>query len=112
MRKRFRVVILAAIVVAIVVPLALALTIEPTHQAPMPPPVTSTVVAMTTTTGTTGLLRQTAPEAYAGLPDGAKLFLMGTVLFALAAGVKRAVYTHSRPPASSSRAYNRDNSAR
>jgi hypothetical protein len=74
MRKRYRVLILAALVAALVVPVGFALSLEsPVARTPM---------------------SSTAVDASALLypvPDAAKLLLVGTMLFGLAAFVRKAV---------------------
>ena len=76
MRKRYRVLILAALVAALVVPVGFALSLEsPAPRAQ----VSSVAVAVAT------------PAIPASVPDSAKLFVVGTVLFGLAAFVRKAV---------------------
>ena len=74
MRKRYRVLVLAALVAALVVPVGFALSLE----SPAPRARVST-----TSIG--------APMLTYPVPDSAKLFLVGTVLFGLAAFVRKAV---------------------
>ena len=113
MRKRFRVLILAALVIAVVVPLAVALSFEPAQSTvPVAVPADATVVAMATNTSTSALARPSVTPLFSGLPDGARLLLLGAILFALAAGVKRANYGQSRSLVSAPQAYNRNDSAR
>jgi hypothetical protein len=73
MRKRYRVLLLATLVAALVVPVGFALSLE------SPAPRVSSAVAPTT------------PMLPYSLPDSAKLFIVGTVLFGLAAFVRKAV---------------------
>ena len=75
MRKRYRVLLLAALVAALVVPVGFALSIDST---PMTSRFTHPVVA--------------APKVLPSwsMPDAAKLFFVGTVLFGLAAAVRKA----------------------
>ena len=73
MRKRYRVLVLAAIAAALVVPVGFALSLE----APMPAQSSSAVV--------------TSAPLFESVPDGAKLFLVGTTLVGLAAFVRKAV---------------------
>ena len=74
MRKRYRVLILAALVAALVVPVGFALSLE----APKPRTHTpTTVVSMA--------------AVLQPMPDAAKLLLIGTTLFGLAAFVRKAV---------------------
>ena len=101
MRKRYRVLIFAALVAALVVPVGYALSIESTpavtaytHYAAVVPAasVASTAAAAAVvapiairTAGT-----QSASPVYQ-MPDAAKLFGIGTVLFGLAAVVRKAI---------------------
>lgn len=77
MRKRYRVLLLAALVAALVVPFGFALSVDSTPVA--------TVVH-------TGLLPGAvpAPALPWPLPDAAKLLGVGTLLFGLAALVRKA----------------------
>ena len=71
MRKRYRVLILAILVVALAVPVGFALSLEaPSTQA---------------RASSNTLLPATLPQ----LPDAAKLLLVGTTLFGLAAFVRK-----------------------
>lgn len=74
MRKRYRVLVLAALVAALVVPVGFALSLE------SPVPRTS---MSSTAVGVSALLYP--------VPDAAKLLLVGTLLFGLAAFVRKAV---------------------
>lgn len=74
MRKRYRVLVLAALVAALIVPVGFALSLE----SPVP-----RARASSTAVSTTILLQP--------VPDAAKLLLVGTVLIGLAAFVRRAV---------------------
>jgi hypothetical protein len=88
MRKRFRVLIFAAIVAAVAVPVGFALSLDGRVQGGRhgiasdmsQPAVTSTVVLAP--------LQQPA-LSLPDLPDGPKLFLVGTVLFGLASALRR-----------------------
>jgi len=76
MRKRYRILVLAALVAALIVPVGFALSLE----SPAPRVRVSSAAAN--------------PEAAvlpSPLPDSAKLFIVGTVLFGLAAFVRKAV---------------------
>jgi hypothetical protein len=77
MRKRYRVLILAALVAALVVPVGFALSLE------SPSPRTRTSSSSTAVISAAALLEP--------VPDSAKLFLVGTMLFGLAAFVRKAV---------------------
>lgn len=78
MRKRYRVLLLAALVAAFIVPVGFALSLDTT-------PVATQLVYG-------GLLpNAVAPPAKVWtLPDAAKLLAVGTLLFGLAAAVRRA----------------------
>ena len=92
MRKRYRILLLAAIVAALVVPVGFALSLESVA--------TTSHVRYTTAASTVqGAMsapvlmpvRPTASSLLQLVPDGAKLFAVGTALFAVAAIVRRAV---------------------
>jgi hypothetical protein len=91
MRKRIRILVLSLIVAAVIVPLGFALSLESKSAAvsasssrvePVSQLVYShaPIVATTTTAVVTSL---------PAVPEGAKLFAIGTVLFALAAAMRR-----------------------
>jgi hypothetical protein len=107
MRKRYRVLILAAVVAAVVVPVGLALSLE-SALAPVSP-VPGPVVAIGAAPGLGNPGRE---PAFPGVPDSAKLFFTGAVLCGLAAGVRRALDVYSRSLIAAPQAYNRDVSAR
>jgi hypothetical protein len=73
MRKRYRVLFLAALAAALVVPVGFALSLDST---PM----------------TAKFMRSASPVVLPSgpMPDAAKLFFVGTVLFGLAAAVRKA----------------------
>jgi TRAP-type C4-dicarboxylate transport system permease small subunit len=75
MRNRYRVLFLAALVAALVVPVGFALSLDST-------PVTSTFMR--------SAVASPAVLPSWSMPDGAKLFFVGTVLFGLAAAVRKA----------------------
>jgi hypothetical protein len=92
MRKRFRVLILAAIIAAVVVPVGFALSREADASAATPhmqgAPVVATNITAAPVATTPG---DAAPVALLpSVPDGAKLFFVGTALFGIAAAVRRA----------------------
>jgi hypothetical protein len=93
-RKRFRVLLFAAIVAAVAVPVGFALSLESdtprTYHPVRPVAVTtsSTVVASTVVVAPAVTRADSSPRQ---VPDAAKLFLVGTVLFGLAAAVRRAI---------------------
>jgi len=78
MRKRYRVLILAALVAALVVPVGFALSLEPPRPSTHP----STTSATVSPVSALALLQP--------VPDAAKLLMVGTMLFGLAAFVRRA----------------------
>ncbi len=84
MRKRYRVLLLAIIVAAVVVPVGFALSLESAPGAAVVP------VAPASTAATPVLVRIKPALADVSVPDGAKLFAVGTMLFGLAAAVRRA----------------------
>src|SRR5438477_9882478 len=91
-RKRFRVLLFAAIVAAVAVPVGFALSLESdtarTYRPAAAVATSSTVVASAVVVGTAG-----TPSASRSrqVPDAAKLLFVGTVLFGLAAAVRRAI---------------------
>ena len=92
MRKRYRVLLLAAIVAALIVPVGFALSLESTPLAARTRS-TEAVAASTTTATMLPLVRTQAPtvaDLIKPVPDGAKLFFVGTFLFGLAAVLRRA----------------------
>ena len=102
MRKRYRVLIFAAIVAALVVPVGYALSVESTpaaaahtHYAPVVPTAasvasTAAAAAVVAPVAIRTAGAESAPPAYQ-MPDAAKLFGIGTVLFGLAAAVRKAI---------------------
>jgi hypothetical protein len=95
MRKRFRVLLLAAIVAALVVPVGFALSLESTPGA-MHTPRTAVATVPSAAVASSMVLTpvhvdSAAPLLGRTLPDAGKLLLVGTVLFGLAAAVRKAV---------------------
>ena len=84
MRKRYRVLLLAAIAAAFVVPVGFALSLE--SPAPRVARATPAVVAH----AAPAAVDSSSSDASLQLPDGAKLLVVGTALFGLAAAVRRA----------------------
>ncbi len=89
-RKRFRILLLAAIVAAVAVPVGFALSLDPA------PPVHSvhyvasvTPTALPVLVATNGSIPSVASVHTA--QDAVKLLLVGTVLFGLAAAVRKAI---------------------
>ena len=102
MRKRYRVLIFAALVAALVVPVGYALSVESTppatthtHYAAGVP--TAATVASTASTAAVAVpiaIRTAASPSESPayqVPDAAKLLGIGTVLFGLAAAVRKAI---------------------
>jgi hypothetical protein len=85
MRKRVRVVVLAAIVAAVVVPVGFALSLDSRPSLAGAAP--SSVVA---SSGAAPLVVDSAPSFLSDVPDAAKLLVVGTMLFGLAAAVRKA----------------------
>ncbi len=94
MRKRYRVLLFAALVAALIVPVGYALSTDSSlrsarqkHYAAAP--VASTVVAASV------VMRRTddaaSPSGLSPFPDAAKLACIGTVLFGLAAAVRKSI---------------------
>jgi hypothetical protein len=95
MRKRYRVLFLAAIVAAFIVPVGFALSLESAAATPhvrygaAKPATTQT--ALVTAAVVHPIYRPATESSPRPVPDVAKLFAVGTVLFGLAAVVRRAV---------------------
>lgn len=90
MRKRLRILILAAIVAAVVVPVGFALSLDARARASAP--TTSRMVMPATDLVASSPIVATTTAAMTALPelsDGMKLFAVGTVLCGLAAAVRR-----------------------
>lgn len=94
MRKRYRVVLLAAIVAALIVPVGFALSLEssPATMHASRAVVTSSAPAVASSI-VLAPARAGAEDANTTrpMPDSAKLLLVGTMLFGLAAAVRRAI---------------------
>jgi hypothetical protein len=101
MRKRYRVLIFAALVAALVVPVGYALSVESmpaattyTHFAAVVPAAsvasTAAAAAVVAPIAMSTAGPQSASPVYQ-MPDAAKLFGIGTVLFGLAAAVRKAI---------------------
>jgi hypothetical protein len=101
MRKRYRVLILAALVAALVVPVGYALSVEstPVAQARHTSALQSVAASVVPTAATSiiaapSAMRSGAPSSsslFYQVPDAAKLFGIGTVLLGLAAAVRKAI---------------------
>jgi hypothetical protein len=105
MRKRYRVLLLAAIVAAFIVPVGFALSLESGHvpRAAVATTAGATTNIMSNAVATTAAVvaapvvisgrtaADPAPAMMHPATDAAKLLLVGTVLFGLAAAVRKAV---------------------
>ena len=93
MRKRFRVLALAAIIAAIGVPVGFALSREADAVAVTPHMQGAAVVASTIAAAPNMMARDRSASipSLPSLPDGAKLLFVGTVLVGVAAAMRRAV---------------------
>lgn len=87
MRKRYRVLLLAAIVAAVVVPVGFALSLE---APPVGARAAAPMVVATSAVTAPALVRTAPGVADVSVPEGAKLFAVGTMLCGLAAAVRRA----------------------
>ncbi|MBS1817947.1 MAG: hypothetical protein JSU08_08465 [Acidobacteria bacterium] len=85
MWKRLRIVLLAVIAAAVVVPVGFAL--ESSRRATAP--VQIEPVAQVLVTRPQGVAHAAAPTMFPDVPEGAKLLGIGTVLFGLAAAMRR-----------------------
>jgi hypothetical protein len=83
-RKRFRVFLLAAIVAAFIVPVGFALSLDSSPRAHVGTAATAGVVPVVLVTGHSSLGALFEP-----LPDAAKLLLVGTTFFGLAAALRK-----------------------
>ena len=100
MRKRYRVLIFAALVAALVVPVGYALSVESTPAATPYPhyaagvPTAASVASTAAVVAAPIAIRTAASPSSAPVyqvPDAAKLLGIGTVLFGLAAVVRKAI---------------------
>jgi len=93
MRKRYRVLVLAALVAALVVPVGYALSVDSAQKAQtrfaVAIPAAATVVASPRLMPRGGDAGPDSP--WSPLGDSAKLLCIGTVLFGLAAAVRKAI---------------------
>lgn len=94
MRKRIRVVILAAIVAAVVVPVGFALSLDSgaivRDMSPRTPVVVASSAAAPLAAPMIVTTRRNDVPLLSSVPDGAKLFIVGAMLFGLAAVVRKA----------------------
>jgi hypothetical protein len=89
MRKRFRILVLAAVVAAVVVPVGFALSLDSGLVAPELPPTTA-IVASSSAAPLIVTSRATGIPLLGNVPDGAKLFAVGVLLIGIAAAVRKA----------------------
>src|SRR6185436_3179728 len=98
MRKRYRVLLLATIVAAVIVPVGFALSLEPAKPRPVLPIAQPVVVhdaspakiapILLDVSQHTSVLRPMLP-VQTEVPDTTNLFLLGTILIGLAIAVRR-----------------------
>jgi len=93
MRKRFRVLLLAAIVVAAVVPFGFALSVQSTSEAGRASHILMSAAA--SDNNTSGALVRPGNNSLSEsllftMPDSAALFFVGALLFGVAAAVRKA----------------------
>lgn len=96
MRKRYRILVLAAIVAALVVPVGYALSIEPQpvanySRAGVVVTPSASVVASPVSIRTASGSDATTSSRRPPVPDSAKLLLVGGALIGLAAMVRKAI---------------------
>jgi hypothetical protein len=90
MRKRFRVLLLAAIVAAIIVPVGFALSLEPVGGATYHASSNAPAAMMVTTIPLDGGAVDGWFARFPTVPDPVKLVIIGTSFFGLAAIVRKA----------------------
>jgi hypothetical protein len=88
-RRRFRVPLLAAIVAAVAVPVGFALSLEPATLAPGRATGVAPAAIVMRSSDTDVVLRARAFSTLPELSDAAKLLLIGTALFGLAAVLRK-----------------------
>jgi hypothetical protein len=89
MRKKVRILLLAAIVAAVVVPVGFALSLESGSDISAPVHGVLPIAQVSTTTGPIIATTSAAVMAWPRVPEGAKLFAIGSVLFGLASAMRR-----------------------
>ena len=96
MRKRFRVLLFAALVAAFAVPVGFALSLESTPRwrtarpAAFAPAASTAVAASVVMSGPPAATGGPTQSLRDPLPDAAKLLLVGSILIGLAAAVRKA----------------------
>jgi hypothetical protein len=100
MRKRYRVLLIAAFAAALVVPVGYALSLEPQQpsaritRSPLRTPAAAAVVASPVVVHVTATAvghDESPASPLASMPDAGKLLLVGTMLFGLSALVRKAI---------------------
>src|SRR2546425_1139807 len=102
MRKRYRVLMLAATAAALIVPVGFALSLESAPVTPqarfaaaVPAPAERVIPTAAATALTapisTHFVSPAAGSLFEAVPDAAKLLCVGTVLFGLAAAIRKAI---------------------
>ena len=86
MRKRFRVLLLAAVAAAFIVPVGFALSLDPAPHTRASAHGATDVVPVMLVVSNSSLSALLDP-----IPDSAKLLLAGTTLFGLAAAVRKTI---------------------
>jgi len=89
MRKRIRILLFAALVAAIVVPLGFALSLESTDRSTPASRGVAPIAQVRMTHSPIVATTTAAVTAWPEVPEGAKLFVIGTALFGLAAAMRR-----------------------
>lgn len=88
MRKRYRVLLFAAVAAALVVPVGFALSLDSSGRT-APSAFLAGDIAQPAIASTLVLTPARTPFRLTDVPDGARLLFVGTVLFGLAAAIRR-----------------------
>jgi len=95
MRKRYRVLLFAALVAALIVPVGYALSIESTPKTTRQTPYAVAMPAAANAVAPRAIIQRTTEaqptSTLAPMGDAAKLLCIGTVLFGLAAAVRKVI---------------------
>jgi hypothetical protein len=94
MRKRYRVLLFAALVAALIVPVGYALSIDSSLRSAKQKRYATTPTASTVVAASVVMRRiddGASPSGLSPLTDAAKLVCIGTVLFGLAAAVRKTI---------------------
>jgi len=89
MRKRIRILILAVVVAAVIVPLGFALSLDQSSRAASAMHAVAPVSQVVATGAPIVISTSAAVTALPEVPEGAKLLFIGTALFGLAAVMRR-----------------------